>query len=112
MKTLLALGLVTLLLPLTAQAADPAVITKPQTATSAPTAPVAPAAPATAQKPAAAQAATPASAQKSATPPATPQQLASMSQQDKMRECNKQATGKKGDERKAFMKNCLSRKPV
>ena len=111
MKMLLALGLVTLLLPLTAQAADPAVITKPQTATSAPAATAAPVAPATAQKPAA-QAATPASAQKSATPPATPQQLASMSQQDKMRECNKQATGKKGDERKAFMKNCLSRKPV
>ena len=33
-----------------------------------------------------------------------------LSQQDKMRECNKQATGKKGAERKAFMKSCLSRK--
>jgi hypothetical protein len=32
------------------------------------------------------------------------------SQQDKMRECNKQATGKKGAERKAFMKTCLSKK--
>jgi len=35
---------------------------------------------------------------------------APISQQDKMRECNKQATGKKGAERKAFMKTCLSRK--
>ena len=25
--------------------------------------------------------------------------------------CNKEATGMKGDERKAFMKNCLSNKP-
>jgi hypothetical protein len=32
------------------------------------------------------------------------------SQQDKMRTCSKQATGKKGDERKAFMKGCLSKK--
>lgn len=30
------------------------------------------------------------------------------SQQDRMRQCNKQATGKKGAERKAFMKSCLS----
>jgi hypothetical protein len=29
-------------------------------------------------------------------------------QQTKMGDCNKQATGKKGDERKAFMKSCLS----
>ena len=29
-------------------------------------------------------------------------------QQDKMKSCNTQATGKKGDERKAFMKECLS----
>lgn len=29
-------------------------------------------------------------------------------QQTKMGECNKQAAGKKGDERKAFMKDCLS----
>ena len=32
------------------------------------------------------------------------------SQQDRMRDCNKQATGKKGAERKAFMKTCLSKK--
>jgi hypothetical protein len=25
-----------------------------------------------------------------------------------MKDCNKQATGKKGDERKEFMKHCLS----
>jgi len=31
-------------------------------------------------------------------------------QQDKMKACNQQATGKKGDERKAFMKGCLSAK--
>ena len=33
-----------------------------------------------------------------------------VSQQDKMRTCSKQATGKKGDERRAFMKGCLSKK--
>lgn len=33
-----------------------------------------------------------------------------LSQQDKMRQCAKQATGKKGAERKAFMKGCLSKK--
>lgn len=33
-----------------------------------------------------------------------------LSQQDKMRQCAKQATGKKGGERKAFMKGCLSKK--
>jgi hypothetical protein len=33
-----------------------------------------------------------------------------VSQQDKMRLCAKQATGKKGAERKAFMKTCLSSK--
>lgn len=32
------------------------------------------------------------------------------SQQTKMASCNKDATGKKGDERKAFMKQCLSAK--
>lgn len=31
-------------------------------------------------------------------------------QQEKMKECNAQAKGKKGDERKAFMKSCLSGK--
>ena len=29
-----------------------------------------------------------------------------------MATCNKEATGKKGDERKAFMKECLSNKPA
>jgi len=33
-----------------------------------------------------------------------------VSQQDKMRQCSKQATGKKGAERKDFMKTCLSKK--
>ena len=32
-------------------------------------------------------------------------------QQTKMATCNKDATGKTGDERKAFMKECLSAKP-
>ena len=31
-------------------------------------------------------------------------------QQNKMKTCNADATGKKGDERKAFMKECLSGK--
>ena len=31
-------------------------------------------------------------------------------QQNKMKSCNAEATGKKGDERKAFMKECLSAK--
>ena len=30
-------------------------------------------------------------------------------QQDKMKTCNADAKGKKGDERKAFMKECLSK---
>lgn len=37
---------------------------------------------------------------------------AKTAQQTKMATCNKEATGKKGDERKAFMKDCLSAKPV
>jgi len=32
-------------------------------------------------------------------------------QQEKMKSCNAEAKGKKGDERKAFMKSCLSKKP-
>ena len=31
-------------------------------------------------------------------------------QQEKMAMCNKDASGKTGDERKAFMKDCLSKK--
>lgn len=34
------------------------------------------------------------------------------SQTDKMTDCNKQATGKKGDDRKAFMSQCLSSAPA
>ena len=33
-------------------------------------------------------------------------------QQSRMATCNKDATGMKGDERKAFMKTCLSNKPA
>ena len=38
--------------------------------------------------------------------------FAATEQQNKMVTCNKDATGKKGDERKAFMKECLSKKPA
>jgi hypothetical protein len=41
---------------------------------------------------------------------AAPAAPVKISQQDKMRLCAKQATGKKGAERKAFMKGCLSKK--
>lgn len=37
---------------------------------------------------------------------------ATTAQQSKMVSCNKDAAGKKGDERKAFMKECLSAKPA
>ena len=37
---------------------------------------------------------------------------AKTAQQSKMASCNADAAGKKGDERKAFMKDCLSAKPV
>ncbi|MEO6971897.1 MAG: PsiF family protein [Rhodoferax sp.] len=37
---------------------------------------------------------------------------AKTAQQSKMTTCNKDAAGKKGDERKAFMKDCLSAKPA
>jgi hypothetical protein len=33
-------------------------------------------------------------------------------QQSKMADCNKDAADKKGDDRKAFMKTCLSNKPA
>lgn len=49
----------------------------------------------------------------SATTPATPAvPAAKSSQQNKMKTCNKEAGDKKlkGDERKAFMKSCLSNK--
>jgi hypothetical protein len=38
--------------------------------------------------------------------------FAANSQQTKMADCNKQAGDKKGDERKAFMKSCLSASPA
>jgi hypothetical protein len=41
------------------------------------------------------------------TPAKTPSP-AQAAQQEKMATCNKNADGKKGDERKAFMKTCLS----
>lgn len=37
---------------------------------------------------------------------------AANAQQNKMTKCNVDATGKAGDDRKAFMKDCLSKKPV
>jgi len=45
-----------------------------------------------------------------ATATAAPAAPVKISQQDKMRLCAKQATGKKGAERKTFMKGCLSKK--
>ena len=42
----------------------------------------------------------------------TPFSLADTPQQEKMKNCNAQATDKKGEERKAFMKECLSAKPM
>lgn len=42
----------------------------------------------------------------------SPAAMAQNSQQNKMSACNKDAAGKKGDERKAFMKDCLSNKPA
>lgn len=42
----------------------------------------------------------------------TPIALAETPQQQKMKDCNAQAGEKKGDERKAFMKSCLSAKPA
>ncbi len=42
---------------------------------------------------------------------ATNPAFAATEQQNKMVTCNKDAAGKKGDERKAFMKECLSKKP-
>jgi hypothetical protein len=90
MNKALIIALASLLAPLAAQAAEPvAALVKP--AQPAP-------APAAAQKPA-----TP---QKTAASPTA----AATSQQERMRNCNKEATGKKGDERKAFMKTCLSSK--
>ena len=41
---------------------------------------------------------------------AVPAEPVKVSQQEKMRLCSKQATGKKGAERKDFMKACLSKK--
>ena len=59
----------------------------------------------------AAPAAAPVAAPAAATP-APAAAPAGNSQQNKMATCNKEATGKKGDERKAFMKECLSNKPA
>ena len=38
--------------------------------------------------------------------------LAQNAQQERMKVCNTQAAGKKGDERKKFMSECLSKKKV
>ncbi|VVD70543.1 PsiF family protein [Pandoraea terrigena] len=43
---------------------------------------------------------------------AAPAPKTANSQQSKMGACNAQAGSKKGDERKAFMKECLSSKPA
>ena len=41
-----------------------------------------------------------------------PAAFAASTQQNKMKECNASAADKKGDERKAHMKECLSAKPA
>jgi hypothetical protein len=38
--------------------------------------------------------------------------FAQTEQQNKMTACNKEATGKKGEDRKTFMKECLSNNPA
>jgi len=43
---------------------------------------------------------------------AADEKTAPTAQQSKMGTCNKEAGDKKGDERKAFMKSCLSAKPA
>lgn len=43
---------------------------------------------------------------------AADEKKAPTAQQSKMATCNKDAADKKGDERKAFMKSCLSAKPA
>ena len=45
-------------------------------------------------------------------PLASPPAMAATAQQNKMATCNKEAGDKKGDERKTFMKECLSNKPA
>lgn len=47
-----------------------------------------------------------------ATSLATPAAYAENAQQSRMASCNQQATGMKGDARKAFMSNCLAGKPA
>jgi len=49
-----------------------------------------------------------AAAHTGAAPAAAASAPAKSAQQSKMGTCNKDAEGKKGDERKAFMKSCLS----
>jgi hypothetical protein len=43
--------------------------------------------------------------------PAVAQEKKPTAQQQRMADCNKQATGKKGEERKKFMSECLRDKP-
>src|SRR5271154_6544082 len=47
-----------------------------------------------------------------ADPATAPAPAATNSQQDKMKDCNAKAGDMKGDDRKAFMKTCLSSKPA
>ena len=47
-----------------------------------------------------------------ADPPKTDAPKALTPQQEKMKTCNTQAADKKGDDRKAFMKTCLSAAPA
>ena len=53
---------------------------------------------------------TPASTASAAVAASTPRTLTA--QQQKMVDCNKQATGKKGADRKTFMSTCLKKAPI
>ncbi|MEP6657187.1 MAG: PsiF family protein [Betaproteobacteria bacterium] len=97
MKTSSLLLVAALVASTSALAADPAPNTKPATAKASEI-----------SKPAAAPA-TGAGAKTDPRSASGPVKVAAVgSQQNRMKECNKSATGKKGPERKAFMKSCLS----
>jgi len=68
--------------------------------------------PAPAAAPAPAPAAAPAPAPKAADAKTADAAKSTNSQQDKMKTCNDKAGDKKGDDRKAFMKTCLSAAPA
>jgi hypothetical protein len=99
-RTLVTGAIASLFVSTLALAADPAPVSGSLAAK--------PAAPAAAATPSPKAQAAPATAAPSRSSSGAVKVSAPGSQQNRMRECNKQATGKKGAERKAFMKTCLS----